>query len=107
VLGFLNSSLIEWRFRITSTNNHVNNYEIGEFPLIMLQNTDPKSEVIDQISELTKKIEKAKNREEKIIYLSKIDEIIFKLFEFTNSEVKYLLNHINADENYIKLVTKS
>jgi Alw26I/Eco31I/Esp3I family type II restriction m6 adenine DNA methyltransferase len=104
LLGFLNSSLIEWRFRITSTNNHVNNYEIGEFPIIMLQNADPKSEVIDEISELTKKIEISKNQGEKIFHLSKIDRIIFNLFEFTTDEVKFLLNHINADEYYIKLV---
>ena len=32
LLGLLNSSLLEWRFRITSTNNHVNNYEIDDLP---------------------------------------------------------------------------
>ena len=36
-LGFfcalLNSQLIEWRFRLTSSNNNVNNYEIDALPL--------------------------------------------------------------------------
>jgi len=33
VLGLMNSSLWEWRFRLTSTNNHVNAYEIDAMPL--------------------------------------------------------------------------
>src|SRR5439155_5007191 len=32
VLGLMNSSLWEWRFRLTSTNNHVNAYEIDGMP---------------------------------------------------------------------------
>lgn len=32
VLALLNSSLWEWRFRLTSTNNHVNAYEIDSMP---------------------------------------------------------------------------
>lgn len=30
----LNSHLLNWRFKITSTNNHINNYELDELPLI-------------------------------------------------------------------------
>jgi len=33
VLAFLNSSLWEWRFRLTSTTNHVNTYEIDSMPV--------------------------------------------------------------------------
>ena len=33
VLSLLNSALMNWRFKITSTNNHINNYEIDELPL--------------------------------------------------------------------------
>lgn len=33
VLSLLNSSLWEWRFRLTSTNNHVNAYEIDSMPI--------------------------------------------------------------------------
>ena len=36
----LNSSLIDWRFKITSTNNHINNYEIDDFPIIDLEKID-------------------------------------------------------------------
>lgn len=30
----LNSYLLNWRFKITSTNNHINNYELAELPLL-------------------------------------------------------------------------
>lgn len=37
VLGLLNSSLFEWRFRLTSTNNHVNAYEVDALPLRQIE----------------------------------------------------------------------
>jgi len=32
----LNSSILNWRFKITSSNNHINNYEIAELPIVNL-----------------------------------------------------------------------
>lgn len=37
----LNSSILNWRFKITSSNNHINNYEIDELPIINLDAVDP------------------------------------------------------------------
>jgi len=34
----LNSQIINWRFKITSTNNHINNYELDELPLLDFTN---------------------------------------------------------------------
>ena len=33
LLGALNSSILEWRFRLTSSTNHVGNYELNALPL--------------------------------------------------------------------------
>lgn len=33
----LNSSLLNWRFKLTSTNNHINNYELDELPIVNLE----------------------------------------------------------------------
>lgn len=41
VLGFLNSSLWEWRFRLTSTNNHINSYEIDGMSIRRISFTTP------------------------------------------------------------------
>ena len=32
----LNSPLLNWRFKITSSNNHINNYELDELPIVDL-----------------------------------------------------------------------
>ncbi len=32
----LNSYLLDWRFKLTSTNNHINNYELDELPIVSL-----------------------------------------------------------------------
>ncbi|MDA8233866.1 MAG: Alw26I/Eco31I/Esp3I family type II restriction adenine-specific DNA-methyltransferase [Clostridia bacterium] len=33
LLGILNSSLMNWYFKLQSSNNHINNYEIDSFPI--------------------------------------------------------------------------
>lgn len=33
LLGLLNSDLYDWYFRVFSSNNHINNYEINNFPI--------------------------------------------------------------------------
>ncbi len=33
LLGLFNSSIINWFFKLTSSNNHINNYEIDSFPI--------------------------------------------------------------------------
>jgi len=44
ILALLNSSLWEWRFRLTSTNNHVNAYEIDSMPIPHVSFITPKEE---------------------------------------------------------------
>lgn len=40
VSALLNSALLNWRFKITSTNNHINNYELDELPIIDIEKID-------------------------------------------------------------------
>ena len=44
ILALLNSSLWEWRFRLTSTNNHVNSYEIDSMPMPPISFATPQKE---------------------------------------------------------------
>ncbi|MCM1222407.1 MAG: N-6 DNA methylase [Lachnospiraceae bacterium] len=37
----LNSSILNWRFKVTSSNNHINNYELDELPILDLETIDP------------------------------------------------------------------
>ena len=41
LLALLNSSILEWRFRLTSTNNHVNAYELHALPIRRISFTTP------------------------------------------------------------------
>lgn len=36
----LNSKLLNWRFKVTSSNNHINNYELARLPIIDLASVD-------------------------------------------------------------------
>jgi len=36
----LNSELLNWRFKVTSSNNHINNYELDELPILSLEQLD-------------------------------------------------------------------
>lgn len=53
ILGIMNSNLFEWRFRITSSNNHVGNYEIDQLAMPPRQEHLVLSKVI---SETVKKL---------------------------------------------------
>lgn len=59
----LNSELLNWRFKVTSSNNHVNNYELDELPVIdldsfelceFLNNEDENAKRICQLYGLSK-----------------------------------------------------
>ena len=55
VLSLLNSQLFEWRFRLTSTNNHVNSYEVDSLPLRQFKLT-PSEKERKQLLERAKKL---------------------------------------------------
>ena len=54
----LNSELLNWRFKITSSNNHINNYELDELPIVDLDSFElsdfSNSETICKLYGLTK-----------------------------------------------------
>ncbi|MCL4477069.1 MAG: N-6 DNA methylase [Nitrospirae bacterium] len=54
VLALLNSLLWEWRFRLTSTNNHVNAYEIDSMPMPPIFFTTPEKERKERVAEAIK-----------------------------------------------------
>jgi len=67
IFFILNSELLNWRFKITSTNNHINNYELDELPIVDLDSFES-SDVSD-------------------------NEIICKLYGLTKTETNYILGN--------------
>ena len=45
----LNSPLLNWRFKITSSNNHINNYELDELPIVNLDSIDLEKEFASRV----------------------------------------------------------
>jgi len=73
VLGLLNSQLFEWRFRLTSTNNHVNSYEVDSLPLRSVNFTTPDKErmqLLEQAKKLYQKYLDTKNGDEVLLFVA-------------------------------------
>ncbi len=64
----LNSELLNWRFKITSSNNHINNYELDELPIVDLDSFE-----LSDISD---------------------NEKICKLYDLTKAETNYILGNV-------------
>lgn len=81
ILAVLNSKLMDWVFRKTSSNNHVNCYEIEQLPI-----TAKRSRVLYSLVAEIMRIKKTENKD--VINLeSQIDHIIYHLYDLTYDEV--------------------
>jgi DNA-cytosine methyltransferase len=97
LLGFMNSSFVDWRFKITSSNNHVNNYELLELPL---PNPRDYNSVYDNIHVYVGAYTETFNEK----YLALIDSEVFKSFDFSVEEVIHILSGLQKPINYITKV---
>lgn len=66
----LNSELLNWRFKITSSNNHINNYELDELPIVDLDSFE--------LSDFSK---------------NETNQTICKLYGLTKTETNYILGN--------------
>lgn len=66
----LNSELLNWRFKITSSNNHINNYELDELPIVDLDSFE--------LSDFSK---------------DETNQTICKLYGLTKTETNYILGN--------------
>ncbi|MGL2624899.1 DUF7149 domain-containing protein [Helicobacter pylori] len=89
LVGLLNSRLLDWLFRKTSTNNHVNLYELETLPIPQI--TEKNQELADKIIALVDKILalKAKDPKANTQRLEKeIDALVYQLYHLTDEEIK-------------------
>lgn len=87
ILGILNSKLSDWLFRLTSTNNHVNSYEINELLIPVGLSLDGEIEkmINEKVSDmLSLKLDSPK---EKQPFLDQeIDSLVYELYGLTSEE---------------------
>ena len=82
LLGLFNSHLLNWRFKLTSTNNHVNNYEIDELPIPSTCSSN--QHLVEQIIALVK----LQCRECSESIQDKIDALVYKIYGLNENEVE-------------------
>ena len=80
----LNSGLLNWRFKITSSNNHINNYELDELPIVDLDRFELHDFSNDE---------------------NKNNETVCKLYGLTKTETNYILNTKKKAEPVIEYET--
>ncbi|EJB71921.1 type IIS restriction-modification protein [Helicobacter pylori Hp A-14] len=93
LVGLLNSRLLDWLFRKTSTNNHVNLYELETLPIPQI--TKSNQPTADKITALVDKIlqSKAKDPKANTQRLEKeIDALVYQLYHLTDEEIKTIEN---------------
>ncbi|GAA9593397.1 class I SAM-dependent DNA methyltransferase [Helicobacter pylori] len=91
LVGLLNSRLLDWLFRKTSTNNHVNLYELETLPIPQI--TKSNKPTADKIIALVDKILvlKEKNPKANTQQLEKeIDALVYQLYNLTAEEIKII-----------------
>ncbi|MFP6003251.1 Eco57I restriction-modification methylase domain-containing protein [Helicobacter pylori] len=93
LVGLLNSRLLDWLFRKTSTNNHVNLYELETLPIPQI--TKSNKPTADKITALVDKILQAKEKDPKANTQrleKEIDALVYQLYNLTDEEIKTIEN---------------
>ncbi|GAA8292639.1 class I SAM-dependent DNA methyltransferase [Helicobacter pylori] len=93
LVGLLNSRLLDWLFRKTSTNNHVNLYELETLPIPQI--TEKNQELARKITDGTKQILALKEKDPKANTLElekEIDALVYQLYNLTDEEIKIIEN---------------
>ena len=89
LVGILNSRIIDWLFRKTSTNNHCNKYELESLPIpkITESNKPLANEIIKCVEQILslKKVDSSNDTAE---LESKINSLVYKLYNLTNDEIQ-------------------
>ncbi|WRD02722.1 Eco57I restriction-modification methylase domain-containing protein [Helicobacter pylori] len=93
LVGLLNSRLLDWLFRKTSTNNHVNLYELETLPIPQI--TEKNQELADKITDGAKQILALKEKDPKANTQKlekEIDALVYQLYHLTDEEIKTIEN---------------
>ncbi|MGL2670112.1 DUF7149 domain-containing protein [Helicobacter pylori] len=93
LVGLLNSRLLDWLFRKTSTNNHVNLYELETLPIPQI--TKSNKPTADKITDYAEQILQAKAKDPKANTQrleKEIDALVYQLYNLTDEEIKTIEN---------------
>ena len=98
LLGVLNSELMNWRFNLTNTNNHVSTRELTQLPVADLE-TSASQNIYSQLIEEVKQV---KSKRPSPI----IEALVFALYGFSINEAKAVLKMRSTPETETRDVLK-
>jgi len=108
LLALLNSCILNWRFKLTSTNNHINNYELGSLPIKII-NWNNSSEV-RLFKIIAGDVERIIQAGEVIDMSPRVEAAISLLYDLTSEEVRFILEsgkfEKRESEGVIKYLSK-
>ena len=93
-LAILNSSLLDWVFRVTSSNNHVQGYELEQLPICHLTLSDRR-----RLESLVEQILDAKDADPEADTSDlerEIDRLVYDLYGLTEEEIAAVERRVGA-----------
>jgi Alw26I/Eco31I/Esp3I family type II restriction m6 adenine DNA methyltransferase len=98
ILGVMNSELLNWRFNISSTNNHVSNREIASLPLVNPFEDSNR----DTARSIASHVKKIKINTPRIIH--EIESLVFILYRIKSSQARRILRTRGLSNDDIKSI---
>jgi len=101
LLCLLNSGLYNWRFKLTSTNNHISNNEIDDLTIPLGRENNW---VYSNLKSIYMKYKNGYISEDQLSI--SIDAHVFYLFNLSQKEIEYILKKEGKSKNYIEIVNR-
>ena len=95
VAAILNSTLIDWVFRKTSTNNHLNMYELENLPIPEIKIEE--ASLITLVDRILAAKKKDPNADTSALE-AEIDQLVYKLYGLTEEEIAIVEGRGNGEE---------
>lgn len=91
LIGLLNSRLLNWLFKKTSTNNNINIYELQSLPIPKPNSKNQKlvDEIVNSVNQILE-IKKENSQTDTTKIEKDIDNLIYKLYNLDANEIKII-----------------
>ena len=81
IIAYLNSNLLNWFFKVFSTNSNVNTYEVNILPIIKFSDKNK-----DKIKMMFKKF----NKNDYLNFANTLNGLVYDAFELSKKEIEYI-----------------
>ena len=92
-LALLNSKFMDWYFRITSSNTHIQGYELEKLPIPEM--ADVNRERLDDLSTRILAAKSTNHEADTAILEAEIDQLVYTLYRLTEDEITIISGRAN------------